>query len=562
MDNPNKLTLTTVIDKSVKLYKNTPALSFVNEEALTFNSVGESAGKVAAFLAAKNIKKSDKVAILSENMPNWGVTYFGISMAGAIIVPILPDFHSSEIQNILKHSDSKIVFVSEKIYEKVQGINTGKDYEFILLDNFTIIPPETAVTDLNKKATEYFYNIEMKSPVIETEEEDLAVIIYTAGTTGNSKGVMLTHKNICSNAVSSNKIANMRPGHTMLSILPLSHSYECTLGFIIPFSVGTCVYYLRKPPSASVLLPALKTVRPHLMLSVPLLIEKIVRQSVLPNIEKKAVLRTLFHFPLTHSLIAKLAGKKLMKTFGNRLFFFGIGGAGLAGDVEKFLKDAKFPYAIGYGLTETSPLIAGGNAKNSRFKATGTVIDGGEVKIDNPHAETGEGEILYKGPNVMKGYYKAPEKTAEVLSEDGWFRTGDLGIFDADNYLYIKGRAKTMMLGASGENIYPEALEAIINNFDFVEESIVFQDEGKIVALVHIDKKALSESFKHLKEEAKHASDNVAEYTRDLLKKVNKKLNAFSKIAKLRHQEEPFEKTPKKTIKRYLYTKFMKKNQD
>jgi long-chain acyl-CoA synthetase len=250
-----------------------------------------------------------------------------------------------------------------------------------------------------------------------------------------------------------------------------------------------------------------------------------------------------------------------MKTFGNRLFFFGIGGAGLASDVERFLIDAKFPYAIGYGLTETSPLIAGANAKNSRFTATGTVIDGGEVKIDNPHAETGEGEILYRGPNVMKGYYKAPEKTAEVLSEDGWFRTGDLGIFDKDNYLYIKGRAKTMMLGASGENIYPEALEAIINNFEFVEESIVFQDEGKIVALVHIDKEALAESFKQIKEGAKHASDSVAEYTKDLLKKVNKQLNAFSRIAKLRHEEEPFEKTPKKTIKRYLYTKFKKKNQ-
>ena len=562
MENIEKLTLTTIIENSAKLYNSASALSYVDEEALTFTDVKEAADKVAAFLTSKNIKKGDRVAILSENMPNWGVTYFGISMAGAIIVPILPDFHPQEITNILEHSGSKIVFVSGKIFEKVQGINTGKNYEFVLLDNFTLIPAGISVSELKEQTLDYFYKNEMTVPVVVAKEDDLAVIIYTAGTTGSSKGVMLTHKNICSNAVSSNKIANMKPGHTMVSILPLSHSYECTLGFIIPFSSGACVYYLRKPPSATVLLPALKSVRPHLMLSVPLLIEKIVRQSVLPNIEKSAVLRTLFHFPLTHTLIAKLAGKKLMKTFGNRLFFFGIGGAGLASDVEKFLKDAKFPYAIGYGLTETSPLIAGANAKNSRFTATGTVIDGGEVKIDNPHAETGEGEILYRGPNVMKGYYKAPEKTAEVLSEDGWFRTGDLGIFDKDNYLYIKGRAKTMMLGASGENIYPEALEAIINNFEFVEESIVFQDEGKIVALVHIDREALAESFKQIKEGAKHASDNVAEYTKDLLKKVNKQLNAFSRIAKLRHEEEPFEKTPKKTIKRYLYTKFRKKDQD
>ena len=566
MENTEKLTLTNIIKRSVELYNNTPALSFVNEGPLTFTAVGEAADRVAAFLTARNIKNGDKVAILSENMPNWGVTYFGISLAGAIIVPILPDFHPQEIQNILEHSGAKIVFVSGKIFEKVQNINTGKDYEFILLDNFTVIPPDISVSELKEKKLDYFYKNDMKIPVIKAEEDDLAVIIYTAGTTGSSKGVMLTHKNICSNAVSASKIANMKPGHTMVSILPLSHSYECTLGFIIPFSSGACVYYLRKPPSASVLLPALKKIRPHLMLSVPLLIEKIVRQSVLPAIEKKAFLRILFHFPPTHSLVARLAGKKLMKTFGNRLFFFGIGGAGLADDVERFLKDAKFPYAIGYGLTETSPLIAGSNAGNSRFTATGTVIEGGEVKIDNPHPETGEGEILYKGPNVMKGYYKAPEKTAEVLSEDGWFRTGDLGIFDKNDYLYIKGRVKTMMLGASGENIYPEAIEAIINNFDFVEESVVFQDEGIIVALVHLDKEALteslSESVEFIKDEAKLASKHAAEYTKDLLKMVNKQLNAFSKIAKLRHEDEPFEKTPKKTIKRYLYTKFKKKDQD
>ncbi|MCK5196902.1 MAG: AMP-binding protein, partial [Spirochaetales bacterium] len=392
MKSTEKLTLTAIIENSARLYKNIPALSYVNEEALSFTDVKETADKVAAFLSSKKVKKGDRVAILSENMPNWGVTYFGISMAGAIIVPILPDFHPQEITNILEHSGAKIVFVSKKIFEKVQDINTGKEYEFVLLDNFTIIPAGISVSELKVQTLEYFYKKEMIIPAIEANEEDLAVIIYTAGTTGSSKGVMLTHKNICSNAVSSNKIADIKPGHTMVSILPLSHSYECTLGFLIPFSSGACVYYLRKPPSASVLLPALKTVRPHLMLSVPLLIEKIVRQSVLPNIEKKAVLRTLFHFPLTHSLIAKLAGKKLMKTFGNRLYFFGIGGAGLASDVEKFLKDAKFPYAIGYGLTETSPLIAGANAKNSRFTATGTVIEGGEVKIDNPHAETGEGE--------------------------------------------------------------------------------------------------------------------------------------------------------------------------
>ncbi len=561
MENHNKSTLTSIIKNSVLLFKNAPALSFVNEDPLTFNDVGDGANKVAAFLKSKKINSGDRIAILSENMPNWGVTYFGISLAGGIIVPILPDFHPIEIHKILDHSEAKIVFVSAKIYEKIKDLNNN-EREFILLNDFSLIPPGSSVSDIKNKTGEYFFKSEMETPIVDPKEDDLAVIIYTAGTTGSSKGVMLSHKNICTNAVSSNKIAEMKYGHTMLSILPLSHSYECTLGFIIPFSSGTCVFYLRKPPSATVLLPALKAVKPHLMLSVPLLIEKIVRQSVLPNIEKKAVLRTLFHFPLTHGLIAKLAGKKLLKTFGNRLFFFGIGGAGLASDVEKFLMDAKFPYAIGYGLTETSPLIAGANAKSSRFIATGKVIEGGEVKIINPHQETGEGEIIYKGPNVMMGYYKDPGKSSEVLSKDGWFSTGDLGIFDSDDYLFIKGRVKTMMLGASGENIYPEAIESVINEFDFVEESVVFQEEGKIVALVHIDKEALVESVKNLKEGAIHASENAADYAKELLKKVNKKLNSFSKIANLRNEEIPFEKTPKKTIKRYLYTKFKKKDQN
>jgi len=558
MKNSNKLTLTAILQNSVQQYGNTPALSFVNEEPLSYTDVGERANKVAGFLKSRKINTGDRIAILSENMPNWGVTYFGISLAGGIIVPILPDFHPNEIENILDHSEAKIIFVSSKIYEKVKTLNVDNKREFILLNDFTLIPSGTSGSDVKNNSGEYFFKEGMEAAIATPDEDDLAVIIYTAGTTGSSKGVMLSHKNICSNAVSSNKIANMKPGHTMLSILPLSHSYECTLGFIIPFSSGACVFYLRKPPSATVLLPALKTVRPHLMLSVPLLIEKIIRQSVLPNIEKKAVLRILFHFPLTHGLIARLAGKKLLKTFGNRLYFFGIGGAGLAGDVENFLKDANFPYAIGYGLTETSPLIAGANAKTSRFTATGKVIDGGEVKIENPHPETGEGEILYRGPNVMQGYYKNPEKTAEVLSEDGWFRTGDLGIFDKDNYLYIKGRVKTMMLGASGENIYPEAIESIINNFDFVEESLVFQEEGIIVALVHLDKEALAESVDFIKEEAKHVSEHAAEYAKELLKMANKQLNSFSKIANLRHEEKPFEKTPKNTIKRYLYTKFKK----
>ncbi len=560
MNGLKTLTLPDLLEYSCSKYAATPALSFSDGIPITYAQMYSEAERIAGILGSMGVKKGDRVALFSENMPNWGIVYFGISLTGAVIVPILPDFHSTEVENILNHSGAEIVFVSEKLYDKVEKLNTGKGRTFIRINEFSLIPPGTEKKDILKKSIFFESDADFNPEKSIVSEDDTAAIIYTAGTTGYSKGVVLTHKNICSNVVASSTIPHIRRGDHLLSILPLSHSYECTIGFLVPMYNGATVFYLSKPPAVSVLLPALRKVRPGIMLSVPLLIEKIVRQSILPSIEKKKLLKTLYHFGPTHKLIARLAGKKLYKTFGGRLYFFGIGGAALAEDVERFLRDAKFPYAIGYGLTETAPLIAGANAKNTRFRSTGPVIPGGEIRIDNPNPETGEGEILYRGPNVMKGYYREPDKTAEVLTDDGWFRTGDLGTIDEKGYLYIKGRVKTMILGASGENIYPEAIEAIINNYDFVEDSIVFQDEGKIVALVNLDKEALMQSFENFKDGAKHASEAAAEYTKDLVKKVNKQLNSFSRIAKIRHEDEPFEKTPKKTIKRYLYTRF--KNDD
>lgn len=547
----NALTLPELLQYGEKHFSDTPALSFVEGNPLTYNDVYREARRVAAFLVSRGVKQGDRVALFSENMPHWGIAYFGISLAGAVIVPILPDFHALEVKNILDHSESGTVFVSEKLYEKVQPLNVQGGRNFIHIDSFEFIPPDTGKKDLRSRSIPFQSADYDSFTPYKFKENDTASIIYTAGTTGYSKGVMLSHKNIVSNVVASSTIPGIKQGDHLLSILPLSHSYECTIGFLVPFYNGATIYYIQKPPAASVLLPALKKVRPGIMLSVPLLIEKIVRQSILPTLEKKKLLKFLYHLKITHKAIARLAGKKLMKTFGDRLYFFGIGGAALAEDVESFLRDAHFPYAIGYGLTETAPLIAGTNAAHTRFRSTGPVIPGGEIRIADPNPETGEGEILYRGPNVMQGYYREPEKTAEVLDADGWFHTGDLGVLDKDGYLSIKGRAKTMILGASGENIYPEAIEAIINNFDFVEDSIVFEDEGNIVALVNLEIESLIDG-------AHHASEAISSYTQDLIKKVNKQLNSFSRIAKLRYEEKPFEKTPKKTIKRYLYTRFKK----
>jgi len=370
---------------------------------------------------------------------------------------------------------------------------------------------------------------------------------------------MLTNRNLVFDVREAGKIPGMRPGDAMVSILPLAHTYECTIGFLVPLSLGCSISYLRRPPSATVLMPALKQVRPHLMLTVPLLIEKIYRQSVLPSLMGKTITRRLYGTTVGRKILNRVAGRKLKKTFGGRLYFFGIGGAALAPEVEDFLIEARFPYCVGYGLTETSPLIAGANAKNQHRRSTGPPIDGIEVRLDEANPETGEGEILVRGPIVMKGYYKDTERTAEVIDGEGWFHTGDLGVIDDVGRVYIKGRKKNMILGPSGENIYPEAIESIINSFEYVEDSVVFQQEGEVLARIHVNYEAFKENVQRVASDAAEAAAGVPKSIGDFLaevrKNVNSRLSGFSRIGKVIEQEEPFEKTPTNKIKRFLYDK-------
>jgi long-chain acyl-CoA synthetase len=389
----------------------------------------------------------------------------------------------------------------------------------------------------------------------EVHEDDIASIIYTSGTTGRSKGVMLTHKNISFNALKGRKIQWIDENDRFLSVLPLSHTYENTLGLILPMLCGSCVYYLRKPPTPAVLLPALAEVRPTMMLTVPLIIEKIYYNKILPAFRDNLVIKLLYKIPFLRKILNETAGKKLFKTFGGELKFYGIGGAKLNKTVEKFLIEAKFPYAIGYGLTETSPLLAGANPKRSVFESTGPAIEGVELIINNPDKKTGEGEIWAKGPNVMRGYYKEPDMTKEVLTPEGWFKTGDLGTFDRNNNLFIKGRLKNMIVGASGENIYPEEIESIINNFRFVVDSLVVQQKGKLVALVHINMEELEKKYQNLKQDmTKQVEVKVDEVLNELQEYVNSQVNKFSQINKVVLQPVPFQKTATQKIKRFLYT--------
>jgi len=546
-------TLGGILQSSVEKNGSYPALGFVNEPYLTYNELWENVQKVAAFLEENGIKKGDKVGILSSNQPNWGVAFFSLACMGVIIVPILPDFSEIEVANVMNHAEVKALFVSEGLYRKLADIQCNSLQLLILIDNFSIVPFGTAEANLVQLKTAL---IDQLKPAknYEVSPEDLASIIYTSGTTGKSKGVMLTHNNLVFTARNSGKIHPMNNTDRLLSVLPLSHTYENTIGMILPLMFGAAIYYMRKPPVPTVLLPALKTIRPTIMLTVPLIIEKVFKGKVLPNINSKAITRVLYKFAPTRKLLNKVAGKKLYETFGGELKFFGIGGAKLDPQVENFLIEAKFPYAVGYGLTETAPLLAGFDSFQGKYQSTGPTMQGVTLKINDPDPITGQGEIWAKGENVMKGYYKEPEITAEVLTSDGWFKTGDLGCFDKDGYLFIKGRLKNMIVMASGENIYPEDIEAIINRFKHVLESVVVQKKGKLVALVHFNMEELEGRYKDLKEQASSYIDQqVKELSKELQVFVNSQVSKFARVQIVVAHPEPFEKTATKKIKRFLY---------
>jgi long-chain acyl-CoA synthetase len=546
-ENGIRLTFPAMFNETLRKFGKHNAFAFVGEEPKSYETVNKEVKSLVAFLEKNGVCPGDKVAILSVNMPNWGVAYFSITFMGAVAVPILPDFSNTEVANVLEHSGAKTIFISTSLLPRIEGFKSEDLKTAILIEDFSLIFSEKGSSEFDSSA------LPVKN--YEVEEEDLASIIYTSGTTGRSKGVMLTHKNISFNALKGRKLQSIDENDRFLSVLPLSHTYENTLGLILPMLCGSCVYYLRKPPTPAVLLPALSEIKPTLMLTVPLIIEKIYFNKILPAFRDKLILKLLYKIPLFRKILNKAAGKKLMKTFGGELKFYGIGGAKLNKTVEKFLIEAKFPYAIGYGLTETAPLLAGSNPQKSVFESTGPAIEGIELIINNPDKETGEGEIWAKGPTVMKGYYKEPELTKEVLTPDGWFKTGDLGTLDHNKYLYIKGRSKSMIVGASGENIYPEEIESIINNFRFVVESLVVQKQGKLVALVHINMEELEKKYQTLKQDmTRQVEDKVDEVLNELQEYVNSKVNKFSQIQKVVHQPGPFQKTATLKIKRFLYT--------
>jgi len=551
-ENINDYTLPSVIRRAANMYAERPSVSFVGQESITYEKFYKKVLEISALLREIGIKKGDKVLLLSENMPNWSIAYFSVVYYGAVIVPVLPDFHPSDVHHIIKHSEVKGIFVSSKHQETIEEFEE-KSIEFVInLNSFELLyelSNDSYIEKFKKK-------LQKNKPESDVEvlDNDLASIIYTSGTTGHSKGVMLTHKNIVTNAMSSFSVLDITEDDVALSILPLAHVFECTVGMIIPILHGSSIEYIEKTPTPSVLLKAFETTRPTFMLSVPLVIEKIFKNKILSKFNSSKVTKNLYKIPFFRKQLNKIAGKKLYQTFGGRLRFLGIGGAGVPEYVEQFLYDSNFPYVVGYGMTESSPLLcATPVGKTRKIKSTGPAMYGVEVQIRDKNQQSGEGEIYARSPSIMLGYYKEEEKTKEVLDEDGWLHTGDLGHLDEDGYLFISGRSKNVLLGPSGENIYPEQIESIINEHELVLDSLMLQKDRKLIAKIHLDYEKIDQIYGGDKKSSEEMLNKINETLEEMRQDINSRISSFSRMVKFEEQREPFIKTPTKKIKRYLY---------
>lgn len=555
-------TLKAMIKQTVANFPNRPALSMVDGKAITYTQLDSTIADLIELMRELGIQKGDRVAILSQNMPNWGVAYLAITSMGAIVVPILVDFHINEILQIISHSGSKAVFVSTAQYDKIGYSDLDPFPKMINLDDLQPVEahiPKDKLSEFLQERSSAFKRFRNKAKeavgLVGTEplEDDLAALIYTSGTTGRSKGVMLTHKNLVKDAWLTLHIQKVDQHDRLISVLPLSHTYECTIGFIIPMMTGACVYYLDKPPTARILIPAMQKIKPTMILTVPLIIEKIFKLQVYPQLTRNKLMREAYKLPPLRKALHKVAGKKLMKTFGGALHFYGIGGALLSHDVERFLYEAGFPYAIGYGLTETSPLIAGCAPAVVKFRSTGTVLPELDVRIANPDPKTKIGEIQIKGDTVMKGYYKDKERTDQAYTSDGYFQTGDLGILTKNNYLYIKGRIKNVIVGANGDNIYAEEVEAKLNEAETVLESLVYESGGHIMAKVFLNYEILDNQHSISNMGIAQSEKIIEKHLLELRRNLNANVASFSKVHQIIEQKQPFEKTPTQKIKRFLY---------
>ena len=537
-----------LLARSLRRNAKLPAFSDFPGPAMTYDDVAVRIARYHAAFRELHVKPGTKVGLLGRNSAGWATAWLAVVACGAVAVPILPDFREEDVHHILNHSEAALLLTTDAFFERldpektpgVKAVLSTKDLSPLFLRR------EGAAGALRKAdaAARSVAPSNVPDAFASAGPEDLASIVYTSGTTGFSKGVMLPHRSLLRNVLYAQKHMPLEAGDAIVSFLPLAHAFGCAFEFLFPFSVGCRIAFLDKTPSPQVILKAFATEKPRLVLTVPLVLEKIYARRVRPFLEKPAV-RLLTRLPALRRKVDALLLRKLVDAFGGRVLEVVVGGAALNPAVEEFLLRIGFPVTVGYGMTECGPLISYSGWREHRPQGVGRAVDGLELVVDSPDPARVPGEVKVRGPYVMAGYYKSPEATREVLGEDGWLRTGDLGLLDTDGSLSLKGRSKTMFLGATGQNVYPEEIEARLNALPLVAESLVVERDHRLHALVYPDLEAA---------DAAHVGhDGILREMEKNRQKLNGKLPPFCQVASIEVVPEEFQKTPTKKIKRFLY---------
>jgi len=543
-----------LIQKSIIDNWDRDALTDYKGQTLQFHDVARKIEKLHILFENSGIQKGDKIALCGRNSSQWAVAFLATLTYGAIAVPILHEFNAEQVHNIVNHSEARLLFVGDHVatiidpqaMPTLEGIINNPDYSLMVSRTDKLTYAREHLNELYGKKFPKYFRKEHVSYYQEQSPEELAVINYTSGTTGFSKGVMLPYRALWSNFDFAISVlgTTIKAGDKVISMLPMAHMYGMAFEFIFEFLHGCHVYYLNRVPSPAIIAQALADIRPRIVIAVPLIIEKIIRKKVFPKIQNNRM-RLLLQMPVISKKVREMICQEVLKAFGGNMYEVIIGGAALNQEVERFLKRIDFPYTVGYGATECAPIICYRDWHTFVPGSCGCAALHQEVKIVSPDPQRIPGEILTKGPNVMLGYYKNPEATAETIDRDGWYHTGDLGTMDAYGNVFINGRSKNMLLGPNGQNIYPEEIEDKLNSMTMVIESIVVQRDNKLVALVHPDMDE-AKNMGFSEEDIK----NIMEQNRNGL---NELIPAYEKISEIEIHMEEFEKTPKKSIKRYLY---------
>ena len=539
------------IEHSIKTHWNHQALSDYKGATHTYKDVARKIAKLHLLFENGGIKKGDKIALCSRNMSNWGIAFLATLSYGAVAIPILHEFKPDNIHHIINHSGARLLFVGESVWEDIDREHMPKLDAIFEMEDYTILHcvnkklEETRIRLNELFGKKYPDRFTIDDVHYEPDRlEDLAMINYTSGTTSASKGVMLSYRSMWSNLKYALDKMGYTPGERLVSILTMAHMYGLAFEFLYPFSSGTHIYFISRTPSPKVIGEIFSEVRPNLIVAVPLIIEKIIKHRVLPQL-KKFHIRLFLKIPGINNRIRQTIKQKIIDAFGGRFKLIAVGGAALNHEVEDFLYSVKFPYTVGYGMTECGPAISYDDWFSFQPGSCGKAVDRMQIQIHSSDPANIVGEIIVKGDNVMDGYYENPQATEAAIDEDGWLHTGDLGIIDKNGYLYIKGRSKNMILGPRGQNIYPEEIEDKLNALPYVAESLVVERDGKLTALVYPD-------YEQVKKD-KLTDDNLHKIMEENRKQVNHIMPAYSQIARLKIRDTEFEKTPKRSIKRYLY---------